>query len=74
MSRIKKKFVIMYFEFMHSQDVEELEMKIRRLVKKRQFPAFRKFIPMVHYKNLKPITFRQPLVVSKDDLEKIKPK
>ena len=72
MSKVKKKFIVMYFEFMKSQDLEELETKIRNLVKKRQFPAFRKFIPMIHYKNLKPIMFRQPLVVNEDDLKKIK--
>ena len=71
MSKVKKKFVILYFEFMQSQDLEELETKIRSLVKKRQFPAFRKLIPMVHYKNLKPVMFKQPLVVGKDDLKKI---
>lgn len=69
---IKKKFVIMYFEFMQSQDIEKLEGTIRKLVKQRQFPAFRKLIPMVHYKNLKLVGFNQPVVMNRDELERIK--
>lgn len=73
MTEIKKKFVALYFEFFDNQDIEKLEAQIRNLVKKKQFPAFRKLVPMVHYKNLRPIVFRQPLVLSKDDLEEIEP-
>ena len=69
---VKKKFVIMYFEFMKSQDIEKLEGTIRKLVKNRQFPAFRKFIPMIHYKNLKVVGFNQPVVINKDELNRIK--
>lgn len=72
MSPIKKKFVVLYFEFMQSQDLEKLEHQIRRLSRQRKFPAFRKLIPMVHYKNLRPIVFNQPLVMNKDELEEIK--
>jgi hypothetical protein len=69
---MKKKFITLQIEFFKNQNPETIENQLRRLVKQRKFPAFRKCIPMVHYKNLKQIDLRDdfPMMVDDDDINK----
>lgn len=70
---VKKSVMILYLEFYHPQDIAELESSLRTLSKKKKFPAFRKLIPMINYRNMKGIrdvkTMISPPIITPDGYE-----
>lgn len=71
MNNIKKSRVLIYFEFFHEQNLENLEDRIRELSRKKQFPTFRTLMVGCDYKGLRGIKADQiintPLVNLPDD-------
>lgn len=52
---VRKSLVTVFFEFFRPVNLEELEEKMREMVKKKQFPPFATMICMIDHKGMKNI-------------------